>query len=554
MDNVLCDHIGRSRLCAENGRYRSRRDLSGLDLQIFVDNVQRIELLAFVLVETFYLDVEDRIRADLQPLCLAQVSTEIFFVLVLDLKQSVQDLIILFISKKLLKLCCILFVAFANGLVKQRGQTRIAVEQPATEGNAVCLVVKFLRIDPVEIVQLRVLKDLCVQRGNAVYAESVVDVNVGHVHRFIAVNDGHALILIFSSHFIIQHLDDRHELRNDFLQIIYRPFFQRLGEDCMVRIRTCPGDNVDGVVHFHAALHQQTDHFRDHHGRMGVIDLDHRIVRQIVEIASLRHALVKDELCAAADHEILLIDTQQPSLLVAVVRIEEQRQVFLNVFFIKINSVLDDGFINRINIKEMEFICQVIVSCHLDVIHSCIDIQTSELNRINRVRFLQPGFLFDPRVRGLFLKMILKLLFEESQMVVQADTVSGKPQGCDRIKETCSQTSESAVSEGRLRLDLFDPADVFAVLLEHLLHFLIDAEVDHVVGEQFSDQELCRNVIKFFPAVLVFFACCHFLYKGKQAVIDLSVGCLCNRFAEICLYFFLNVHGSRSPFKKEFIL
>ena len=147
--------------------------------------------------------------------------------------------------------------------------------------------------------------------------------------------------------------------------------------------------------------------------------------------------------------------------------------------------------------------------------------------------------------------MILKLLFEESQMVVQADTVSGKPQGCDRIKETCGQTSESAVSEGRLRLDLFDLTDIFAVLLEHLLHFLIDAEIDHVVGEQFSDQELCRNVIELLLAVLVFLACCHFLYEGKQAVIDLSVGCLCNRFAEICLYFFLNVHGSSSPFKKN---
>ena len=346
MDDVFCDHICRSRLRAEDGRYRSRRDLAGLDLQIFVDNVQRIELLAFVLVETFYLDIEDRIRADLQSLCLAQVSAEIFFILVLDLKQPVQDLVIIFICKKFLKLCGVFFVAFADGLVKQRGQTRVAVEQPAAEGDAVCLIVEFLRVDPVEIVQLGILQDLRVQRGNAVYAESIVDVNVGHVHRFIAVDNRHALILIFSSYLIIQHLDDRHELRNDFLQIVHRPFLQRLSEDRMVRVRACPGDNVDGVVHFHAALHQQTDHFRDHHGRVGVIDLDHRVVRQIVEIASLRHALVKDQLRAAADHEILLVDTQQSSLLVAVVRIEEQRQVLLNIFFIKINSVLNDGFIN----------------------------------------------------------------------------------------------------------------------------------------------------------------------------------------------------------------
>ena len=87
--------------------------------------------------------------------------------------------------------------------------------------------------------------------------------------------------------------------------------------------------------------------------------------------------------------------------------------------------------------------------------------------------------------------MIFKLLLKQAEMVVQTDSVTCQSECCDRIKETCRKTSESAVSERRLRLCLFDLADVLSVLLQHLFYFLINTEIDHVVREQFSDQELC---------------------------------------------------------------
>ena len=130
MDDIFCDHISRSCLRTEDRCHRSGRDLSCLDLQIFINDVQCVQLLAFVLVETFYLDIEDRIRAYFQPLSLAQVSAQVFFVLVLDLKQLVENFVIVFKCKKFLELCSVFLVSLSDRLIQQGGQTRIAVVSP----------------------------------------------------------------------------------------------------------------------------------------------------------------------------------------------------------------------------------------------------------------------------------------------------------------------------------------------------------------------------------------------------------------------------------------
>lgn len=83
VNDILGDHISRSRLGAEDCRNRSRRNFSGFDLQIFINNIKRIQLLPFILMETFYLDIKNRIRADLNILCIFQICAQCFFVLCL---------------------------------------------------------------------------------------------------------------------------------------------------------------------------------------------------------------------------------------------------------------------------------------------------------------------------------------------------------------------------------------------------------------------------------------------------------------------------------------
>ena len=274
-------------------------------------------------METFHLDIKDRVRADLDPLRLLQVSCEFFFISVLDLKEPVQDFIVVFECKQLPEFIGVLFISLPDRLVQESGETRIAVQQPPAERNAVCLIIELLRIDLIEVVQLGIFQDLCVQRSDAVDAEPIVDVNMRHVHGIIPVNDGNALVLKFSPYLVVQDLNDRHKLRNYFLKIRNRPFLQRFRKDGVVCVSTCLRHYVYRVIHVHSPCCEQADQFRDHHGRMGVIDLDHRVVRQVIQSTSLCHALIQDKLRARADHEILLVDTQEPSLLVAVVRVEE---------------------------------------------------------------------------------------------------------------------------------------------------------------------------------------------------------------------------------------
>ena len=66
-------------------------------------------------------------------------------------------------------------------------------------------------------------------------------------------------------------------------------------------------------------------------------------------------------------------------------------------------------------------------------------------------------------------------------MVIQSNTVSVQTKCCDRIKEACRKTSESAISERWFRLDFLDLCEALAVLCQQLFHILINAEIDQIV-------------------------------------------------------------------------
>ena len=59
MDNILGNRIGRGRLSSENHGNGTLRQIALLDLQILINGVKRIHLLALVFVKTFYLYVKN---------------------------------------------------------------------------------------------------------------------------------------------------------------------------------------------------------------------------------------------------------------------------------------------------------------------------------------------------------------------------------------------------------------------------------------------------------------------------------------------------------------
>ena len=61
MNDILCQCIGRRRFCPENhgnGRFRKP---SRLDFLVFINQIQCVHLLAFILVQTLYLYIKYRI-------------------------------------------------------------------------------------------------------------------------------------------------------------------------------------------------------------------------------------------------------------------------------------------------------------------------------------------------------------------------------------------------------------------------------------------------------------------------------------------------------------
>ena len=189
------------------------------------------------------------------------------------------------------------------------------------------------------------------QSSNAVDGESVVDVHMCHVNQIVFVNDGYVFLWIFLFDLFIQFLDDRNKVRNNIKEIIHRPFFQCFCKDGMVCVSTYFGYDLSSFIKVDSALCQETDQFRNDHTWVSIVDLDHCIVCKVMQVAAFLCCFVQDELSGIGYHEILLEDTELTSVIIAVIRIQEQCQVVKDVLFVKGNSIVNHRFICQINVK-----------------------------------------------------------------------------------------------------------------------------------------------------------------------------------------------------------
>ena len=73
MDNILGNRIGRGSLRSENHGNGTLRQIALLNLQILINGVKCIHLLALVFVETLHLDIVNRIFVNLDSLGTLQI-------------------------------------------------------------------------------------------------------------------------------------------------------------------------------------------------------------------------------------------------------------------------------------------------------------------------------------------------------------------------------------------------------------------------------------------------------------------------------------------------
>ena len=152
MNDILCDNICRCCLCSEEYRDRSCRLLSFLDLEIFMDDIECIHLLSLVLMQSLYLNIIDGIFINIKSLFHLQVILQICLLSGLYCKETVENGIIVYEIAKFLQLIGILLPAIADQVSNHCGKFRVAGHEPAAECDSVCLIVKLLRIELVEVI------------------------------------------------------------------------------------------------------------------------------------------------------------------------------------------------------------------------------------------------------------------------------------------------------------------------------------------------------------------------------------------------------------------
>ena len=190
-----------------------------------------------------------------------------------------------------------------------------------------------------------------------------------HMNQLAAVDNRKIFLRILCFHLLIQSADNRNQLRHNILQILNRPFFQCFCQDCMIGIRTHMRNDLCRFLKCNSPFTKQTDKLWDNHAWMRIIDLNHCIISQIMEVASSGSCFIQNPLRRIAYHKVLLIDTKFPSILITVIRIQEQGQIVQNILFIKRNSVMNHGFICQVNIKQIQSNRFIFVTCNINGIH-----------------------------------------------------------------------------------------------------------------------------------------------------------------------------------------
>ena len=129
------------------------------------------------------------------------------------------------------------------------------------------------------------------------------------------------------------------------------------------------------------------------------------------------------------------------------------------------------------------------------------------MDRVLLVSPSHPALLapLEPVIRGFILASVDKALSEQTAVISKAYAVSRKAERRQRVNEAGSQSSETAVAERRLILELLKVCDVLARRSELRLDVVIETKVDQVVGEKLADQELSRDVVQLLLALVISF-------------------------------------------------
>ena len=299
----------------------------------------------------------------------------------------------------------------------------------------------------------------------------------------------------------------------------------------MVGVGAGVGDNLHRLLKADALLPQQADQLGDDHAGMGVVDLDGGVVGQVSEVAAPLAALGQNQLGAGRHHQVLLVDAQQAAGLVGVVRVEKEGQALFHIALVKLDAVVDDALVHRVQIKQVQRVGAPLIAGDRQAVQPGIHLPAGQRDREGDVGGFRPAAGGEPGVGQLPLYPLGQILAEQAEVVAQADAVAGQIEGGQRVQEAGGQPAQTAVAQRGLRLHLLDAGQVLARLLQDLSHIVVEAQIDQVVGEQLADEELGRDIVELFAGHRPAAGLALPADQLQQSQIDLFVGAVGQRLA-----------------------
>ena len=482
-----------------------------LDLVVQIHNVQNIHQLTFVLMQSLNLNIEDGVRIDFNSVMLLDVFCQTYFVLIFDIHELLQSFLVIRVNFQFCQFRQIGDPAVTDMIGDPVSQQRVRMHQETSLCNTVCLVIEFLRIHLVEIFQLLFFQDLGMQSCNTVYRITASDCQVGHLNLSV-VDDSHLPDFFLISRIFVLDLQDKSAVdlfddlvytRKQFGEQLDRPFFQSFCHDGMVGV--CTGMRCDIPCFFpgHSFFVQQDTHqFGNRHGRMGIIQLEGYFLRQIMQIVVVLFEFCDCFLDTCRNEEILLFQTKLFTCIMVIIRVQNLydilSQVFLfNGFMIfslvkQIQTEISDRFcipdsqsvddlvivtndrhiVRNSHYRLITFLDELISSGSCIIFHAYISAEFYFFCIFRTTQF-EWITIFQPVIRYFYLIAVFDFLFEQTIVITDTTAICTVSQSCQGIQETCCQSSQTTVTQCRIRLLIFDHVQIKSQLVQCFLYFFI---------------------------------------------------------------------------------
>ena len=228
------------------------------------------------------LNVEQEVRADRYPFHFFNIVRQYLLIAAFNFSKAPERLRIVLEPLHFLQLVQMGDPSGADSFRNEPGQRRIALQQPFPLGDAVGLILEFLRRQLIPFLQHGFFQNFRVDLGHTVHRVRAVYGHPGHMHQTAVHNQirrlglaGNPLLLQRFQQRPLEHHHIAVHLRDHRTEQLHAPLLQGLRHDRVVGIGEGLPDNRERLPKGHSFfLHENPQQLRDRYHRMGIVKLD----------------------------------------------------------------------------------------------------------------------------------------------------------------------------------------------------------------------------------------------------------------------------------------